>query len=206
MIITSLCSLLPRLTSFHDNSLESMAASLREAWLLCDYPDIPDKLVSRLLGPKMLNSLHDNRLFASSHSIYIWMRHWDPSHTCKMGGLVSEQLFYCRIRWASLVPRPIRKRAWYPLFAHVLNFPTFREFGLYRNTSVCRDIYVYIALYLSVHCWLTICMQDDSAVLYALLWLKRRSESTKTRKESIYEVFILAAYGFWKVISRVTKL
>ena len=34
----------------------------------------------------------------------------------------------------------------------------------------------------------------------------RRSDDDKTRKESIYEAFILAAYGFWQVIIRVMKL
>ena len=51
-------------------------------------------------------------------------------------------------------PGPFKKsekRAWYPLFAHVLNFPTFQEF--YRVTSACRDVrYVYFAVYLIVHC------------------------------------------------------
>ena len=56
----------------------------------------------------------------------------------------------------------------------------------------------------------------DNGYLYArpgfchfvgLLQLNLRgSDSVKTGKESIYEAFILAAYGFWQVISRVTKL
>ena len=57
---------------------------------------------------------------------------------------------------ASLVPRPIEKsekRAWYLLFAHVLNFPTFWEFRIIPCTSVYSDVkYVYIAIYSIVRC------------------------------------------------------
>ena len=45
-------------------------------------------------------------------------------------------------------------------------------------------------------------MQDDSAVLYALLQLRGEA---KLEKE-IYEAFVPVPYGFWQVINRVTKL
>ena len=45
------------------------------------------------------------------------------------------------------------KRAWYPLLAHALNFPTFREFRIIPCTSACRDVrYVYLAVYFIIHC------------------------------------------------------
>ena len=48
-------------------------------------------------------------------------------------------------------------------------------------------------------------MQDlVSTVLYALLRLRGEATALKlARKESIHEAFILAAYGFWQVISCV---
>ena len=61
-------------------------------------------------------------------------------------------------------------------------------------------LYVYKVF---IHTLLTmaICMQDlDSVMLYALLRLPgtyRQSDSAKTQKESIYEAFTLATYGFW---------
>ena len=55
-----------------------------------------------------------------------------------------------------------------------------------------------------IHTLLTmdICMQDDSAVLYALLQLRGEAKLEK----NFYEAFVLVAYGFWQVINRVTKL
>ena len=52
------------------------------------------------------------------------------------------------------------KRAWYPLFAHALNFPTFQEFRIipwYLRMTWRR--YVYFVVYLVVHCcqWLFVC-------------------------------------------------
>ena len=57
----------------------------------------------------------------------------------------------------ALSPRPFEKsekRAWYPLFVHVLNFPTFLEFRIvpcYLRVPWRR--YMYFAIYLIVYCW-----------------------------------------------------
>ena len=45
---------------------------------------------------------------------------------------------------------------------------------------------------------MAICMQDGSTMLYALLRLRGEAKVLKLEKKSIYETFILAAYGFWQ--------
>ena len=69
----------------------------------------------------------------------------------------------------------------------------------------CAVTFVRVHCHIFICTLLTmaVCMEDlDSAVLCDL----EAKDSAKTRKESIYEAFILAAYGFWQLISRVTKL
>ena len=48
-----------------------------------------------------------------------------------------------------------------------------------------------------VHCYL--CARPRFCHVVCLLTTSRRSDSAKTQKRSIYEVFMLAAYGFWQV-------
>ena len=64
----------------------------------------------------------------------------------------------------------LEKKFWYPLFVHALHFPTFQKLQIIPCSSVRHDVYVYIAVYLTVHFrqW----VQDlDSAMFYAFLRL-----------------------------------
>ena len=61
---------------------------------------------------------------------------------------------------------------------------------------MCRDVYMYIAVYLPYTAENAICMQNlDSTVLYALLQLSGEATALKTWKESIYEELLM---GFGK--------
>ena len=54
---------------------------------------------------------------------------------------------------------------------------------------------------------MVICVHDlDSAVLYAFLQVGGKATALNLERNYMYEAFILAAYGFWQLIFRVTKL
>ena len=58
------------------------------------------------------------------------------------------------------------------------------------HTSVCCDVYVYITVYIYSY-------TAARPGLCRVVCL-----TVTALKESIYEAFILAAYGFWQVVSR----
>ena len=99
------------------------------------------------------------------------------------------QVFLRTLSWGpcflASYPGPFEKsekRAWYQLFAHALNFPTFREFRIipwylrvsWRCTHTLPYIYSYTA---DNGC-------TDSAVLYALLRLRGEARVLKLEKKA----------------------
>ena len=99
----------------------------------------------------------------------------------------------------------LEKRAWYPLFAHALNFPTFREFRIipcYLRVAWCQ--YVYFAVIFnrtlltmaicieSILCYL--CARPGFCRLVCLPATSRQSDGTKTRQESM-KLRVLASYN-----------
>ena len=95
---------------------------------------------------------------------------------------------------------------WYPLFAHVLDFPKFQKFQIIPcYLRVLRHWHMYIAS--GTLLTMVICVHDlDSAVLYAFLQVGGKTTALNLERNYVYEAFILAAYGFWQLIFRVTKL
>ena len=64
---------------------------------------------------------------------------------------------------------------------------------------MCRDVYVYIAVYLSVHLLtMAIFMQDNSAVLYALLRLRGEAKALKLEKKLSMKRLSWLLMGFGK--------
>ena len=111
---------------------------------------------------------------------------------------------------SSLVPRPIRKigeRAWYPLFAHALNFPTFQEFR--KNTVHLRVMWHHLRARSCSINRISLTMASvqgvDSALSYALQRLGCEAMMLKPQQresvKSVYEgkdVFLWLPTGFGK--------
>ena len=97
------------------------------------------------------------------------------------------------------------RRAWYPLFAHALNFPTF----LADNTVIllCALTYVRIIVYLTIHCWQRLCVQDlNSAMLYALLWLWSKVTALKHEKKASMKCLSWLLVCFCQIINCVYEV
>ena len=99
----------------------------------------------------------------------------------------------------SLVPRDIRKsekRAWYPLFAHALNFPDIP--GIPDNTVIppCAVTYTRTLPYIYSYTADKGC--TDSAVLYALLRLRGEARALKLEKKASMKRLFWLLMGFGK--------
>ena len=102
-------------------------------------------------------------------------------------------------------PGPFKKsekRAWYPLFAHALNFPTFWEFQIipcYPRVP-WRQIRVFCHIFNRILLTMAICVQGlDSAVLYDFLRLRDEAMTLKHDKKASVKHLYLGLMGFGKL-------
>ena len=102
-------------------------------------------------------------------------------------------------------PGPFKKsekRAWYPLFAHALNFPTFWEFQIipcYPRVP-WRQVRVFCHIFNRILLTMAICVQGlDSAVLYDFLRLRDEAMTLKHDKKASVKHLYLGLIGFGKL-------